>query len=58
MSAARKLALAAYKYNDLDDRMKELEKRYVPKYVKEKAAVLGIIVKVVTEQQISYRWEF
>jgi hypothetical protein len=58
MTAAKKLALATYRYNDLDDGVKQLERRYVPKDVRDKAAALGIILKAVTEKQISYQWSF
>lgn len=58
MNATKKLAIATYKYNDLDDRAKEIERRHVPKKVREQAAVLGALVKLVTDKQLSFRWEF
>lgn len=58
MTAAKNLALATYKYNDLDQQMKDVERRYVPKRVRERAAVLGVILKFGLEHQISWKWEF
>jgi hypothetical protein len=58
MDAAKKLAKATYRYNDLDDRAKELERRYVPKAVKKHAAVLGVIVNLCFDQKLSFKWEF
>ncbi len=58
MTAAKKLALATYRYNDLDDGVKRIEKRYMPKKYRDQAATIGALVKLVTEKQISFRWEF
>lgn len=57
-TAAKKAAIATYKYNDLDEDMKRIERRYVPKRVREQAVILGVIVNLVMEQRASFRWEF
>lgn len=58
MTATRKLAHAYYKYSDLDDQVKQLERRHVPKRVREQAVVIGCLVSLVLERKASFRWEF
>lgn len=58
MTASKKLALATYKYSDMDDQMKIYERRYVPKKLREQAVIVGIVVKLVMEKQVSFRWEY
>ena len=58
MTAAKKLALATYKYNDLDQGVKELERRYIPDELRKRAVFIGIWIDFVLDKRLSYRWEF
>lgn len=56
--AIRALGKACYREFGLDEVAKRLEKRYVPKYVKEYGVWPTLVIKVVTEKRISYEWTF
>ncbi len=56
--ALRKLALAYYKYSDLDDFTKVLEKKYISKEVKKYGAALGILNAIFIDKRIQLKWSF
>lgn len=56
--ALKKLAQAYYKYSDLDDFTKALEKKYVPKEIKKYGATLGVINALLIEKRIQLKWSF
>ena len=56
--APRYIAKALYREYSLDKIVKRLEKKHVPKGVKKYAPYVGIGIRIATEKQITYRWEF
>lgn len=56
--AIRALSKACYKEFGIDKVTKRLEKKYVPKELKEYGVWPVMIVKIVTEKRISYEWTF
>jgi len=57
MPAIEKLAHAYYRYSDLDDRVNELNKQYVPKSIRE-AARVGAVIGIIVEKKLSWKWSF
>ena len=57
-TAIKKLGSAYYKYSDLDDRMKEIERQYLPSDLKKHAGTILFIVKLTTERQVTFKWSF
>lgn len=49
---------AVYKQSDLDERVRELERTYVPKFAKQLAGPLAVVVGVVFENRLVVRWSF
>ena len=56
--AVRHLGKALVYELELDKVGKRIEKRHVPKKLKEYAPYIGIVVRIGTERRISYTWEF
>lgn len=56
--AYRALAKAIYVQTETDKVVKDLEKRYTPKIVKEYGGWIAGITKVMVEKQISLEWTF
>lgn len=56
--AVKHAGKAIYKQFDIDKYVKNIEKRYINKTVLEYGGVIGVGVRIVTEQQISYVWRF
>lgn len=56
--AIRALSKACYKEFGLDEYTKRLEKRYVPKELKEYGVWPALIIKAVTERRLSHEWTF
>lgn len=57
-SAYKALIKATYIQTGMDKEAKALEKRYVPKYIKEYGAWITLTGKIVTEKKVSYEWTF
>ena len=57
-NAYRALAKATYVQTNVDDKVKEIEKRVVPKSLKEYGGWITGIAKAVNEKKISMEWTF
>ena len=49
---------ACYKEFELDDIANNLEKRYVPLFIKEYGVWPTLLIKATTEKRLSYEWTF
>lgn len=49
---------ALYKQLDVDDHIQRLEKRYLSKEIRKYGGAIGVGVRILTEQKISYVWKF
>ena len=58
VDAYRALAKATYLQTESDQIVKNLEKKYTPKYVKEYGPWIAGITKVAIEKQFSVEWTF
>jgi predicted nucleic acid-binding Zn finger protein len=56
--AVRKAAHAYYKYSDLDDYFRELERRHVPREVKKYGGTIAAVTTLVIEKRITMKWTF
>jgi hypothetical protein len=56
--AVKALAKASYKQMNLDEQLKRLEKKHVPKVVKHYGTYSIILARVIVENKISYEWRF
>lgn len=56
--AYRALAKATYLQTGTDKHVKTLEKKYIPKKVKEYGGWITAAMKVVSEQKVSLEWTF
>lgn len=56
--ALGKVAEALYEYEDVKETVKRVEKKYVPKPVKEYGPWIIRIVEITEKETISYTWTF
>lgn len=57
IKAMNAIAKAMYVQSDLDIKVREIEKKYVPKQIRENAWII-ITAKMIAEQEISYQITF
>lgn len=55
-AAVKAAAKAYYKYSDLDERAKELERIYVPKELKKYSGAAAAIAGLYIDQRIVFKW--
>lgn len=56
--AYKALAKATYIQSGANKRLKELEKEYIPKPLKEYGGIISGATKIMTEKKISFEWTF
>lgn len=56
--AYRALGKACYREFGIDTLAKDLEKEYIPEYVKEYGIWPTLIIKAISEKRLSYEWTF
>lgn len=56
--ATRKLLLATYKYSDLDDYAKRLEREYIPESVRKHGGFIAAGAVACIDKRFVYRWSF
>ena len=56
--AYKALAKATYIETGANKKLKELEKRYIPKDIKEYSGIISGVIKITTEQKFSIEWTF
>jgi hypothetical protein len=56
--AWRHLGKASYRQFNIDDYVKDIERRYVPRWVVRNAGTIMVFAKIIDEQKISYTWRF
>lgn len=56
--AYRALSKATYIYTNADDKMKELERKISPDFMKKYGGVIAGAAKIAIEQKISFEWTF
>lgn len=56
--AVKALMKASYKQSKMDRQVKQLERRHIPKIVREYGSYTILITKLLTENKISYEWRF
>lgn len=56
--AVKQLSKALYKEYDVDKYVKQLEQRYLSEEFIKYGGAVGVGVRIITEQKVSYTWEF
>jgi hypothetical protein len=56
--AFKQAGKALYKHSGIDERMYELERRYVPEYVRKNGGPLVAIADVLLNKRVSFKWTF